>query len=133
LEHGFRRGVEDGRQRDDDTDVQVAVRPAVEPPADARCHRVVHGRVAKRARDPELCDPTSGRDLRLQADDGVASQQLDRRGWAREVGFREEARREPRRVHLQADREGGDGSDGALHDVVEVQDVCPEGLVAHVS
>src|SRR3989442_700220 len=47
------------------------------------------------------------------------SQHLDRRGWAREVGSREEVRGQPRSVHLQADREGGDGSDGALHDVVE--------------
>ena len=40
-------GLRFGRKGDDCANVQIAVSPAVEPPSDSRCERVVHGRVTR--------------------------------------------------------------------------------------
>ena len=53
VERRLGRRVERRRQRDDRADVEIAIRPAVEPLADAGRERVVHGRVAERAGDAD--------------------------------------------------------------------------------
>ena len=73
------RIVEHRRQRDDRARVEPAVRPPVEPAADAGRHGIIGTGVAQGARD---ADRVSGRlDLALDADDGVQPNELDRRGW----------------------------------------------------
>src|SRR6185312_16994560 len=52
-----RRQVRSGR--DDRADVEILVRPPVEPSADSRRERVVHGRMTRRAGD------TDGREVAL--------------------------------------------------------------------
>ena len=52
---GERRQV--GRQRDDRADVEIAVRPAVQPLADAGRERIVDRRVAERALDADRLQP----------------------------------------------------------------------------
>jgi len=77
-----------GRKRDDRSGVEVEVRPAVQPLADAFGERIVDRRVAERARDPEAHQPVSsanGFDLALHPDDGVQLQQGQRRRGAGEV------------------------------------------------
>src|SRR5262245_48276482 len=49
IEDRLRRGVDRGRQRDDGPRIQGAIRPSVEPLADAGREGIVDGRVAERA------------------------------------------------------------------------------------
>ena len=130
----FRQVVERWRQRDDRADVEVGVRPAVEPRANALDQGIVDGGVAQRAGDadtgqlPRFIDPSPDADNGVQAEEldgdcGVLQVEVVRanRGYHR--------RRECRDVNLQTDPERRfwiDRGDRLVH----AQHISPELLVA---
>ena len=122
------------RQRDDRADVQIDVRPAVQPLADARRKRVVDRRVAERARDADAGELARVVDRALDADDRIQPQQFDGHGGVGQVDLPGAKRGDDRRrqgldVDLEADRQRGRRID-RRDDLVHPQHVGPQLLVA---
>jgi hypothetical protein len=94
--------------------------------------------MTERARDPhayELVLPTDRLHGSADADDGVELEQGHRRGRALEadgavLNSLHDRRGERIRIHFESHREGGSWIDGALDDVVHVERVGPERLIA---
>ena len=62
------------RQPDDRADIEIAIRPAVAPAADAWGKRVVDGRMTDGARDPDGRETPAPIEEAPEADDGVQLQ-----------------------------------------------------------
>src|SRR5439155_19844563 len=99
-------------------------------PPDPLGHRVVDGRVTQGTGDPEPLDMSVRRDVGLHADDGGAPQELHCGGGAREVRAPEEPGGQPLRIDLEPDSECGSWGDSGLDDLIQVERIGPEGLVA---
>ena len=83
--HGRRRDAEQvderlqvGRECDDRSDVQVTIRPSVQPVADAGRERIVHSGMTERALDAHRTDRAAGIQERGHADDCIRFEQRDR-------------------------------------------------------
>jgi hypothetical protein len=72
-------------ERDDGADVEVAIGPAIEPPADARRHGIVDSGVAQRALDADGLQPSSAVAAGRHADDGSGVERGDCHGRVIEV------------------------------------------------
>src|SRR5438046_650311 len=138
-----RKRLEGRRQRDDRSDVEVAVGPAVEPMPDARRERVVHCGVTGRACNADGSDVAVGIENPGHADDGVQLQQGQRRCRIVEIDLAGlelllQRRGEGVQVYLEPDREGGLGAHAGPHAAVlfagdgpmQLQRPAPERLVA---
>jgi hypothetical protein len=126
--------VDCGRERDDRPDIEVDVRPSVEPPADPGNQRIIDRRVAERAGDPEppemaVVDGSS------QADNGVQAKQRHGDSRVGEIDLLRHQRLDESvgqrlqvdlEAHLQCERRADDPG----NDLVHAQHVGPELLVA---
>ena len=73
-------GLQARRDGDNGADIEIAIGPAVEAPADAMGERIVHGRMTESAGDADRAHGLAiGVEERLHADDRVRAQELDRR------------------------------------------------------
>ena len=69
-----------GRQPDDRADIQVVIRPAVEPPPDAGRQRIVDRRMTERTGDPDARELASVVDLAHHANHRIELEQRQRHG-----------------------------------------------------
>ena len=131
------------RERHDGADVQVAVRPAVAPSADAGRERVVDGAVAKSARDTDGVEVAGAIHETAHADDGIELEQRERHGGIVEIHASRlqhgnERRRQGRHIDLEPEPERGFRAQaradaavrGACDRLVQTQRTAPEFLVA---
>ncbi len=136
-------GRQVGREPDDRADVQVAVRPAIQPVTDARRERVVHRRMAEGALDAEGAQSSLAVGEPRHADDRVRGQESHGDGGIVEVhlvglqridgclGQRVDVDLQPHRERgLRADAGTHAAERGALDGLVQQQRVAPESLVA---
>src|SRR5439155_20462256 len=72
-------------ERDDRPDVEVTVRPSVEPAADTRRQRIVHRRMAEGALDANRSETPTVVEEPGDSDDGVELEERQRRGRVVEV------------------------------------------------
>src|SRR5579864_1819262 len=133
-----------GRERDDQTGVQVLVRPAVQSLADSRGERVVDGRMANGAGDADRSERTALVEEALDAEDSVQLQKGERGRRTVEVDLAElEAHLEVPREGIDVDFQAGDGKGrlradtgpnasegGALDRLVQPERAAPVVLVA---
>ena len=139
---GHRRQV--GRERDDQADVQILVRPAVEPLADSRGERVVDGRMAEGAGDADRAERATRVEEALDADDRVQLQERERGRRTVEIDLALlELRLDVPREGIDVDLQAGDGEGrlradtrtdasegGALDRLVQLEHAAPVVLVA---
>src|SRR3989449_9161975 len=136
-------GLEVWRGRYDGADVEVAIRPSVQPPTDARGERVVHGRVAECALDPDRSDAAVGVEEPADAHHRLQFEQRQGGGRIVEVdlaGLELLLQRlgQRVRVYLEADRQRCLGADTATDAavllagdrLVELERVAPERFIA---
>ena len=63
------------REGDDRANIQIPIRPAIQPVADTRCQRIIHGRVAKGTLNAHGLQATLGLEKTGYANDGVKFKQ----------------------------------------------------------
>src|SRR5690606_16225160 len=130
---------------DDRADVEIAVRPAVEPAADAGSELIVHGAVAQRTSDTDRLEAAGIVEEAAHADDRVERQERQRHGGIAQIDTSapqglHELRRERIDVDLQAQPEGrlradarADAAVIASGDrLVQPQRAAPEIFVAEI-